>query len=442
MLRLLDLAQAGLLGVALVASLGALLGVATGLVPGIHVNLFAALMLEALPFLTATGLLVPASALLLAMGMAQTMVDIVPTLVLGAVDEDSSVSVLPGMDLVKRGFAMEAVRLWLRGCLAGLLLSLALMPLLLRVFPLLYGAVKPWTGWLLVMLLARMAFSSSWRRALANSAVIGLSGMLGVVAFTHPSLSEPVFPLMSGLFGCSGLVLALMPSADQPQNETMPQRRSQHLLPVLSLPAKTWGRAGCAATLGAALQVLLPGVGRSQSGALCLEGLDALAAAGRGGNGGRAQRSKGALSSSEGLLCLGMLSTMGGAASLAALLSFGKARDGAVVALSQMVKLDGSSLWLFLAVLLISAGLAAALTIALARLCLPLLERRAGRGTRVLSLCSLMLVVGLVAWLSGAAGMLVLAAGTSLGVLCDSLHVRRRLLLASLMIPVAAYWLL
>ena len=156
MLRLLDLAQAGLLGVALVASLGALLGVATGLVPGIHVNLFAALMLEALPFLTATGLLVPASALLLAMGMAQTMVDIVPTLVLGAVDEDSSVSVLPGMDLVKRGFAMEAVRLWLRGCLAGLLLSLALMPLLLRVFPLLYGAVKPWTGWLLVMLLARM----------------------------------------------------------------------------------------------------------------------------------------------------------------------------------------------------------------------------------------------------------------------------------------------
>jgi len=47
-----------------------------------------------------------------------------------------------------------------------------------------------------------------------------------------------------------------------------------------------------------------------------------------------------------------------------------------------------------------------------------------------------------VAWLSGATGMLVLAAGTSLGVLCDSLHVRRRLLLARLMIPVAAYWLL
>ena len=171
-------------------------------------------------------------------------------------------------------------------------------------------------------------------------------------------------------------------------------------------------------------------------------GLDAVAAAGRGGNGGRAQRSKGALSSSEGLLCLGMLSTMGGAASLAALLSFGKARDGAVVALSQMVKLDGSSLWLFLAVLLISAGLAAALTLALGRVCLPLLERRASGGTRMLSLFSLLLVAGLVAWLSGAAGMLVLAAGTSLGVLCDSLHVRRRLLLASLMIPVAGYWLL
>ncbi len=441
MLRLFDLTQAGLLGVALVASLGALLGVATGLVPGIHVNLFAALMLEALPFLSAVGLLMPAASFLLAMGISQTMVDIVPTLVLGAVDEDSSVSVLPGMDLVARGFAMEAVRLWLRGCLAGLLLSLGLMPLFLRLFPLIYGAVKPWTGWLLVALLVRMAYASPWRRALANSAVIGLSGMLGVLAFTHPSLDEPVFPLMSGLFGCAGLVLALVPrSPSSPDSGT--QRRSQHLLPVLSLPAKTWCRAGCAATLGAALQVLLPGVGRSQSGALALEGLDAVAAAGKGGKQGKAARSKGILSSSEGLLCLGMLSTMAGAASLAALLSFGKARDGAVVALARMVSLDRGGLWLFLAALLLSAGLAAALTLALGRLCLPLLERRASGGARLLSLSSLLLVAGLVARLSGAAGMLVLAAGTALGVLCDSLHVRRRLLLASLMIPVSAYWLL
>ena len=70
---------------------GCLLGVITGLVPGIHVNTIAVIALEV--FRTGRFEL---AALIVAMSIVHTFVDFVPSIVLAVPGEDNLLSVLPG----------------------------------------------------------------------------------------------------------------------------------------------------------------------------------------------------------------------------------------------------------------------------------------------------------------------------------------------------------
>ncbi len=399
------------LGILLAALLGVLFGSLTGLIPGVHVNLFAAASLSNLALLNATGLALPVGAFLICLGITQGIVGIVPTVFLGAADEDSCVSVLPGLELLQAGFGYEAVRLWVQGCLAGLLFGTLLLPLLLYVLPALYAGVKPLTGWILLWICFRMLWSGTWRNRLASSVIFGLSGMLGIIAFTQRGISEPVFPLMSGLFGCANLVLTSGSASRFPK---------QHFRPVVTLAKVTWSKVIAAASLSSLLLALFPGIGRSQSSAI------SLAAVGK-------------LPSAAALSLLGMISTMSTVVSIAALLSIHKARDGVVIALGSLIDME-PGIWPALLAVVLAAGMAAAVvTLLLARWTLPILQRLP---RRLLAYAVLSLVAVLVFLLSGPYGLLVLIAATALGVLCDTLGVKRRMLLGSLLLPVLSYWFL
>ncbi len=389
--------------------LGILAGIFTGLVPGLHVNLFSAIALSQLSLLHRTGYSAAVAVFLLAMGTTHSFIDIIPTLFLGAVDEDSCVSALPGMDLLQRGFGMEAVRLWLRGCLAGLFLGSLSPPLLLKALPILYAGVKPWTGFILLAICIRMLWPGSWHRRLANLTIFLLSGLVGIVAFTQQGIKEPVFPLMSGLFGCASLLLT---------SGAAPAFPKQHLKPVLTLAKETWSKIIAAATLSSLILVLFPGIGRSQSSAISLAAVGKLPSAGS-------------------LTLLGMISTMSTVVSISALLSINKARDGIVIAIDSLLQMPDSSLLAILAVMFLAAALSSIATLLIARGMMPLLKRVP---RRLLAYTVLVLMGTLVLLLSSISGLLVLVAATSLGVLCEKMGVKRRMLLGSLLIPVLAYW--
>lgn len=399
------------LGIVLAALLGILFGSITGLIPGVHVNLFAAASLNSLALLATTGLAAPAGAFLICLGITQGIVGVVPTVFLGAADEESCVSALPGLELLQRGFGYEAVRLWVQGCLVGLLLGTLLLPLLLHVLPVLYAGVKPLTGWVLLWICFRMLWSGTWRSRLANLVIFGLSGMLGIIAFTQKGISEPVFPLMSGLFGCANLVLTSGSASKFPK---------QHFRPVITLAKATWSKVIAAASLSSLLLALFPGIGRSQSSAI------SLAAVGK-------------LPSAAALSLLGMISTMSTVVSIAALLSISKARDGVVIALGSLLDMETGMWPALLALVLMAGAIAAPITLLLGRWTLPLLQRLP---RRLLAYAVLGLVSVLVFLLSSPSGLLVLIAATALGVLSDKLRVRRRMLLGSLLLPVLSYWFL
>ena len=129
-----------LLAVVLFTILGVLEGVGTGLIPGIHVNNVALLVYVSQATLSGAilslfGWASPSSgdialmlsSLILSTAVSHTFISFAPSVFLGAPDETTALSVLPGHRMLLRGKGFEAVLLTARGCLYGFIISLALI---------------------------------------------------------------------------------------------------------------------------------------------------------------------------------------------------------------------------------------------------------------------------------------------------------------------------
>lgn len=197
--------------------LGALTGIATGLVPGIHVNTVTALLLASSASCASLG--IEYSALLAftcALAISHTFFDVVPGLFLG-VPGDESFALLPGHRLVRQGRGTLALRLSVAGSVLGLGIGLVVVAALL-LFGNLIGALEeaigPWMFFVLAGVSLVLILSDSHR---GWSLVVFLaSGLLGVAVFASPlvagGLDAPVnalFPALAGLFGVAGLLFAI-----------------------------------------------------------------------------------------------------------------------------------------------------------------------------------------------------------------------------------------
>jgi len=107
------------------------------------------------------------SILILAIAVSHTFVSFVPSVFLGAPDEDTALSVLPGHRMLLRGRGYEAVLLTARGCLWGFVASLALiLPLrLLMGSPVnAYDKLRPVMAGVLALVVTLLIYSEGERR--------------------------------------------------------------------------------------------------------------------------------------------------------------------------------------------------------------------------------------------------------------------------------------
>ena len=74
------------------------------------------------------------------MAITHTFTDFLPSIFLGAPDEDTALSTLPGHRFLLKGKGYGAVRLTLIGSFFGLLVALALSPIFIVALPYFY----PW----------------------------------------------------------------------------------------------------------------------------------------------------------------------------------------------------------------------------------------------------------------------------------------------------------
>ena len=116
--------------------LGIFIGTFTGLAPGIHINLVAFFLLGLTGSYSINSPIALALAVFIAaMSVTHIFVDFVPSIYLGAPDEDSALSVLPGHEMLIKGKAHEAVLLSISGGLAGIFLLVLLSPVFILFLP-------------------------------------------------------------------------------------------------------------------------------------------------------------------------------------------------------------------------------------------------------------------------------------------------------------------
>ena len=109
-------------------ALGFVLGILSGLTPGLHLNNFAAMLLALSPQLLAQGLTpFQMASIILAASISQTFFDAIPAIFLGAPDSETALTVLPGQRLMLEGRGMDAVHLSALGSAGSIIIALFLV---------------------------------------------------------------------------------------------------------------------------------------------------------------------------------------------------------------------------------------------------------------------------------------------------------------------------
>jgi putative membrane protein len=393
--------------------LGVVAGIITGLIPGVHVNLVSLILLSLSGyFLGFTNPLV-LSVFIIAMSVTHSFLDSIPSIFLGAPDADMALSVLPGHQLLLEGKGYEAVKLTVIGSLLSLISVLLIIPLMIPIVPLIYEFISPYVGYILIFVVSFMTLKEKGLiKKIWALVLFLLSGVLGLLVLNMPNLSQPLFPLLSGLFGVSALILSLN------QNVKIPK---QNISETIFVSHSKKIKAVSAAVFSGSLTGLFPGLGSAQAAIIGMQLV-------------------GDIGNYAFMILIGGINTVNFVFSLVTLYTLQKARNGAVVAVLEIVKtINISELIVFLIVALVSGCIATYLALKISKVFAKYIVK-----VNYKILCwSIILFIALISFIFGQfIGLLILIISTFVGMIAPLIGVKRSNAMGCLLLPVILYFVL
>ena len=394
----------------LVLFLGIAMGIITGLFPGIHVNLVSVLLISFSPILLVYTSPLVLAVFIISLAITHTFLDTIPSIYLGTPDEAQALNVLPGHRLLLKGLGHNAVIYTILGSLGSLLLSLLFFPLFIFSMEKLSSIVGYIIGYLLIGIIAYMVLKEKSKR-LKSLVVFLLAGVLGLLVFSIPNLRQPLFPLLSGLFGFSILIESLR------QKSVIPKQKYQ----PLKISNKNMVKSVSAATGMGFIAAFLPGFGSSQAAIMATNIVGDIG--------------------DEGFLSLvGGINTANMAISIAAAYVLDKARNGAIVTVNQLLGSIGfKEMMLFMGVSLIAGGVATILTLSLSKV----FSKYIVKVNYAAIIISILVFITLLAFFfDGFIGLTILFIATAIGLVTSSFGVGKNHLMGCLILPVILYFVL
>lgn len=393
--------------------LGVCSGIVTGLIPGIHINLVSVLLVSLSAYLLGFTDPIVLAVFIIAMGVTHTFLDAIPSIFLGAPDADMVLSVLPGHKLLLEGRGYEAVKLTVIGSFFSLLLVIIIMPFLIPFLPLIYKFLEPYIGYILILVVLFMILKE---KGLNNKFwsfyVFFLSGILGLLVLNMPNLSQPLFPMLSGLFGISALIISFSQNVEIPK-----QRVTEGVYVKFGKKLRALG----AAVFCGSLTGLFPGLGAAQASVIGMELVGNIGIYGF-------------------LILVGGINTVNFVFSIATFYTLQKARNGAIVAIMEIIKsINLNELIIFIAAALIAGGIAVFLALYFTRIFSKLISLV---NYKILCILIILLISILSFVFGGILGLVVLAASTSIGILAPLIGVKRSHAMGCLLLPVILFFVL
>jgi putative membrane protein len=390
--------------------LGIFFGLVCGLVPGFHVNLLIPIILSFSFFIKNPYFL---AVLIVSTAISEIFINFIPSIFLGAPDEDTSLSVLPGHRLLLEGRGYEAIKLTALGGILSLILSLIFISLFGNVFVYLYEISRPYVHYLIAFVVILMiASEKKLRKILSAILIIFLSGFLGIITLNSSLISQQnvLFPILTGLFSLSTLILSITERA------FIPKQEEDFNLKISSFQIIKSVILGCFAGI---LVGLLPAIGVSQA-AVMVQYL------------GRANDPR------SFLITISGINVGNEIFSLVNLFLVGNPRSGSSVAVQRILsELNFYDIVYLIGSICFSAGIASALTLFLGKKIPKFLEKL---NYRKLCISVLIFILLLIFLITGFFGLLIAFASTSIGLLCAKLEIKRSHCMGCLLIPSILYF--
>ena len=384
---------------------GIMIGIITGILPGIHINLVASLLLV---YLSTHMLPVECSiAFIAALTITHTMLDFIPSLLLGVPEESNVLALLPSHELIKQGKGYEACILALQGTLAGMIIFCVLAVPFYLVIPLIIAQLTPFIPYVLALLSTYLIFRD---QALQSFIIASLAGLLGVITFSLP-VKEPLLPLLTGLFGIASLYASIQEKTTIPKQK-IPQTS-------IRLPRKSYQRSILATACISPICSFLPGIGSGHATTFAAE-----------------------VSTPDRrtfIFMTGITATLVTSLSFITLLAINKARTGSAAFIQNVLPtITGTQIVILICSLLITTLVCIPLYHMFTRKAIVIMNKI---NYALLTKGTLIFVVIINIVLTNITGLFVLCAGTCIGYCCIQSGVRRITLMACLIIPSIVYYL-
>ena len=391
----------------LAITIGLIFGVLTGLAPGIHINLVSAFIISKVTSISDTSALY-VSLFIVSLAITHTILDFIPSVYLGAPEEDTYLSVLPGHELLKQGKGHEAVSLAVSGAIIGIIILLVLSPILIFTILPLEKIISKAIPFILIAVSLYIILRE--KKTLTALMIFVAAGFLGYVSFNLP-VKDPLLPLLTGLFGASTIILSIrnkikVPKQKESEFFTKPNKKEIKKIVLPSLIVAPW----C---------TFLPALGSGYAALISSEIAN------------QSRRSFMALT--------GLLNTFIMAGSFLIVYLNEKTRTGAAAAIKELIApISGKEVSIILIAALISSLAAAFIALFISKKCANYINKI---NYRMLSIIIAVILILVVLIFSNSIGFLILAASTSLGIATISSEVKRTHLMGALIIPTIIYYL-
>ncbi len=434
--------------------LGVLIGVITGLLPGLHVNNIAMILLSfssgiilLCGSLSSYGLseqfiLILIAGFILSVSIAHSFINAIPATFIGAPDEETALSVLPAHGLLLEGEGYKAVALSAISSYGAIVFCLTLLvPLRFLIGPplCLYTEIQKSMVWILITVVFIMIATEKTRITDVGTqgrlpVILGmifavfvffLSGVFGLIILDLP-LYSPVglpasvlFPALAGLFGVPTLLNSLLTKPTIPIQKLEPLALNA-IEKKLSVISVTTG------SLAGVVVSIIPGVTTAIGTVLAMN---------------LRQKS----SREQTILTLSSVNTAAAFCVTLMLFIIQRTRSGVIIAVNNLIAAEtwGSflmpvTLTYLLMFLILGGGLSYFFTLFIGRLFAKKFHKIPYQPLVIGTLVSLDVLVVLF---TGLVGLLVLITATTIGFLPVCWGVRRSHCMGVLLIPIILFFL-
>ena len=389
-------------------ALGVIIGIVTGLIPGIHVNLVATLLFAMSPFLLNYFEPLSLAVFIISLSLTHSFLDTIPSIYLGAPESENALSVLPGQKMLLKGEGYQAVKITILGTYIGMIMAIILIPLFIIIANRIYPILKPHLIYLLIVLMAYMILKE--KQWFWSFFLFMLSGTLGIIVFSIPNLNEPLFPMLSGLFGVSGLIISFS------ENTKIPL---QTIDKKIKLKIKDLVKAILGSSFAVFLIQFFPGLGPAQGAVISNQIVKV--------------KDKGYLA------LVGAMGTMSVVFSLVTFYVLGKAKDGTIVVISKLMKVEFNSFLIMIMTFLISGSIAVLLTLFFSKIFSRLIVKI---NYKALVLGIICFIFFMTIILNGWIGIIILITSSAIGLIAPLKEIGRNHAMGCLILPVILYFLL